>query len=235
MSKIEFIPTSKKHELVVPPPKPAEGFLPDWYKEMKMFAPDNKPRIMGTRASNFTVKACGPFFDALTAGYIQETWCDIWIESNTASGEPSFSYAMEPRPLSTRPKTSVPIDTEWFYDVEFTWHQPWVPKTPNGWSVLVTSPLNYFNLPFVSTTGVIDSDVFHHAFGGNHPFYIRKGFSGLIPAGTPMFQFIPIKRDSWNSVASKHDEDRHSILESKIYQNFFGGYRKHFQKKKHYK
>lgn len=202
---------------------------------MKMFAPDNTPRIMGTKASNTTVKACGPFFDGLTAGYIQETWCDIWIDPNTPSGKVSFSYSTEPRPLSTRPHTSIPVNTDWFYDEEFTWHQPWVPKTPKGWSVLVISPLNYFDLPFVTTSGIIDSDVFYHAFNGSHPFYIRKGFSGIIPAGTPMFQFIPIKRDEWKSKADKFDSDRFTKLESKVYQNFFGTYRKSFQQKKSYK
>jgi hypothetical protein len=35
---IEFIPVSKEAELVVPPPKPAKLYVPQWYKDIP--APD---------------------------------------------------------------------------------------------------------------------------------------------------------------------------------------------------
>jgi hypothetical protein len=33
----------------------------------------------------------------------------------------------------------------------------------------------------------------------NHPFLIKKDFVGIIPAGTPIAQAIPFKRESWVS------------------------------------
>jgi hypothetical protein len=34
---------------------------------------------------------------------------------------------------------------------------------------------------------------------GAIPFYIRKGFEGLIPQGTPIIQLIPFLQESWKS------------------------------------
>ena len=48
-------------------------------------------------------------------------------------------------------------------------------------------------------SGIIDFDKSIHAQIGNIPFYIKRGFTGNIPAGTPMFQIIPIKREDWQS------------------------------------
>ena len=33
----------------------------------------------------------------------------------------------------------------------------------------------------------------------NFPFFIKEGFTGLIPYGTPIVQIIPFKRDDWKS------------------------------------
>jgi hypothetical protein len=37
---------------------------------------------------------------------------------------------------------------------------------------------------------------------GNHPF-MKKNWSGVIPAGTPVIQIIPFKRDDWDSNIDK--------------------------------
>jgi hypothetical protein len=233
--KIEFIPSSKEHGLVVPMPRPASEYLPRWYSDMKMFAPDNTPKVFNGKPSNITIKACAPFLDSLEAGYIQETWCDIWFDNDTPSGEVSYSFASSPRIISSRPSSSIPMKNDYYYSTEFTWLQSWVPKTPKGWSVLITQPFNNPDSPFFTTTGIIDSDVFYHARSGQHPFYLRKGFSGLIPAGTPMYQIIPIKRENWDAVKVGYNLEEHTVQESKIFKNFWGAYRKTFRQKKVYR
>jgi hypothetical protein len=60
-------------------------------------------------------------------------------------------------------------------------------------------PLNRVDLPFITISGIIDFDKSIHAPIGNIPFFIKKGFTGTIPAGTPMFQMIPFKREDWKS------------------------------------
>jgi hypothetical protein len=32
---------------------------------------------------------------------------------------------------------------------------------------------------------------------GRIPFYVKEGFEGLVPRGTPLYQIIPIKREKW--------------------------------------
>ena len=51
------------------------------------------------------------------------------------------------------------------------------------------------NNPLLTLSGVVDTDDF--PLSVQFPFFIKKGFSGLIPAGTPIIQAIPFKRDNW--------------------------------------
>ena len=78
------------------------------------------------------------------------------------------------------------------------WLPQWGWKTPRGYSTLVTHPFNRFDLPFTTTTAIIDSDKYWGA--GNIPFFLKDGFEGIIPKGTPYVQIIPIKRKKWLSV-----------------------------------
>ena len=92
----------------------------------------------------------------------------------------------------------MPVD-ESFHSTEFVWQRPWSTILPDGYSAIIMHPLNRVDLPFITMSGIIDFDKSVHAPIGNIPFFIKKGFTGIIPAGTPMFQLIPFKRDNWNS------------------------------------
>jgi hypothetical protein len=50
---------------------------------------------------------------------------------------------------------------------------------------------------------VVDTD--KHPIVINFPFVINKDFSGIIPAGTPIIQAIPFKRDTWDSKVIDED------------------------------
>jgi len=52
-----------------------------------------------------------------------------------------------------------------------------------------------FNLPFITTTGIMDTDKW--GIWGNQPFALQSGWEGVIPAGTPIIQVFPFKRDDW--------------------------------------
>jgi hypothetical protein len=70
-----------------------------------------------------------------------------------------------------------------------------------------------------------------HAPIGNIPFFIKKGFTGTIPAGTPMFQILPIKREDWKSETQEYND---FFWEEKIKekQNFSGFYKKQIWQRK---
>ena len=46
----------------------------------------------------------------------------------------------------------------------------------------------------------------------SYPFLIRKGFTRIIPAGTPYAQIIPFKRENWISEIIE-EEDANKLLE----------------------
>jgi hypothetical protein len=229
MKKIEFYPSSTFADQVVPPPKPAKSYIPDWYKSLR--AIDGPPIFQNGLIKNLTVKSCMPYLDAMTSGYIQETWCDIHISVD--NGEVSFNYPHGPEIIRIRKEIGRKIPDR-FHQIEFTWVMPWYPRVDNGYSCLFVSPLNNSFLPFVNTAGIIDSDSFYTNNPGNYPFYIYKDFSGIIPCGTPMYQIIPIKRDSWQSSQKEYDHKKVTETGYQIRKIFSGGYKKFFHKKKSY-
>ena len=54
----------------------------------------------------------------------------------------------------------------------FAWELPISFRTPPGYSILVTHPLNRFDLPFTTTSGLMDSD--RWVTGGNIPFFFKN-------------------------------------------------------------
>lgn len=229
---IEFIPTNKESAMVVEKPKPAKLCIPQWYKDVVPASKDSRKINYEGGNDNLTIKECMPFIDSLSTGYIQETWCDINLEFTNDGTRVNYGYAHSPKILNVRDHVNVG-HSEYFYPIEFVWITPWQFKLPKGYSALVVSPLNHF-LPFHTLSGVIDSDEFFHTSGGNLPFYVYKGFKGIIPAGTPMYQIIPIKRESW--LSSKRDFDYEDDFKRnyEVGKFFNGGYKKKFWHKKEY-
>lgn len=231
MKQIEFIPSNPGTRLHVPTPQPAKKYIPEWYKQAPV--PDNeKPEFNGYgELKNRGMKACVPFIDALTTGYVQETWCDLFIENDGLLI--NYHFATQPKLMEHREKASLSL--QGFNHTEFAWGIPWMPKLPKGWSLIVTHPFNRYDLPFLTLTGVIDADNFHHTPNGNIPFYFKKDVKGLIPAGTPVYQLIPMKRENWESIISDDSEEDIFKREMKIRKKFWNGYRNMFWEKKSYK
>jgi hypothetical protein len=228
---IDFIASSPEVELNVPPPKPAKLYIPEFYKQIE---PKNI-KNMGFEEivnQNFNLKSCPPFIDVLTTGYIQEAWADIYFEYQ--DGQIKYYCPSEIPVLSHRKVTAMDIKyLDGFYPYEFVWKRHWIPKLPDGYSILVTTPLSRPDIPFLTMSGIIDADEFFHAKVGNIPFYLRDSFSGVIPIGTPMFQIIPFKRESWEINLIKYSdsvEKRNNLVKNTIY----GPYKRFFHKKKNF-
>lgn len=236
MKDIIFFPKDEAAEFLVPPPKPARNYTPEWYKKIPAFV-DNKqeiePFVDGKRAKfNTTAKMCVPFSDTFNFGYIQETWCDIFVNRNE-DGTADVYFSSLPDLIEARDTLNVGESPD-FYKNEFAWKIQWVPQLPKGYSVLYTHPLNHHDLPFYSLSGIVDADKFIYERDGNHPVLIRSSFEGFIPKGTPMFQIIPFKRDDWQSHIQESDP-YHMIRSEVTRQKFWGGYKKFFWSKKTFK
>jgi hypothetical protein len=177
-------------------PTPAKRLIPEWYKESESTYVDPKDPSGEEHAG---LKKCMPYMDTMVSGYMLTTPVDIHVTIDP-EGNPRFSWngpesirnfiderthvlgATMPRPAGHLPNHLV-----------FSGFWGW--KTPRGWSTLVTHPLNRHDLPFTTLSGIVDSDVFNAP--GNIPFFLREGFSGTIPAGTPFAHVLPVKRASW--------------------------------------
>lgn len=236
--KINFIAADRMTELIVEPPIPAKNAMPNWYKNTPRYLESNRPVFNNGMVNNDSVKACLPFFDALTAGYIQKTWCDIHFKfkyDNDNLVEFDYNYSLNPQIIEHRQEASVPIPNQ-FHPVEFTWKIPWLPIMPPGWSCLFVSPFNHIDIPFFSLSGIIDSDVFYHTPQGNYPFWVKKEIGDkIIPAGTPMYQIIPFKRENWISKTKIISDEQRLMNLGKIKKHFVGSYKKLFHQKKTYK
>lgn len=236
--KIKFIPASESTPLTVDPPVPARKVIPEWYSKIPRFQGNNGPEFEDGMVSNNTLKACYPFYDAITGGYVQKTWCDIHFNfgyEDSKLVDVKYNYSSIPEPCSTRKDTNILFSDEEYHPIEFVWRMPYLPVLPDGWSMLMVSPLNRFDLPFTDTSGIIDSDKFYHIFYGQYPFYVKKYFNNkILPAGTPMYQMIPIKRERWDSKIEEISEKERYLLTKRLKVNFISTYKKFFYQKKEY-
>lgn len=231
MKEIVFRPISTETEKIVEKPVPAKECFPDWYKKVPRYE-ENKLKVVDGLRINTTMKACMPFLDTFLTGYIQNTWTDIYIDA-TDPEDTKYSFALKPDIVVARPTINYYPQIEGFVKNELSWRQQWIPQLPRGYSMIYTHPFNRYDLPFLSLTGIIDNDQYYMENIANHPFFVRDGFQGVIPAGTPMFQMIPIKRDTWKSFFKEYDES----LQLKFFtvrKFLMDGYKKMYWQKKEY-
>ena len=226
--KIEFVNT-----LGIPDeymPKPASEYIPDWYKNTNSYVGKDKVPS-GTGGTKATIKRCMPVFDAITAGYIVTTFVDIHVyqENGMANYQyPAFD-AISFHPISQADLHPAGDGTEFP-----KWNSPWGIKTPPGYSCLVVQPFHR-DLPFNILPGIIDTDKYPIPI--NFPCVLNDTkFEGLIPAGTPLAQIIPFKRESWKSEYNSKKtfneiNEKAKLLKSK----FYDGYKTFFRVPKEFK
>ena len=224
MSKtIKFIPfTSNDDDLKhIEIPKPAKNFIPDWWKEQELSINN---RI---GSSSLSFKACVPFLDSLTNGYMIYTSQDLLVKIENK--KPFMFWPTNTRPVDVREqKQNLPVPTG-HYETHFAWEIPFGFQLPKGYSILITHPLNRFDLPFTSVSGIVDDSV---PWRGKFTFWLKKDFEGVIPKGTPIAQIIPIKRDSWKSERADNLIEYAKIKYHKKSSVFSGYYKKIIHKKK---
>lgn len=212
-------------------PIPASQLIPDWYKNTEPYVNMNEVPLFQT------IKKCMPIFDAITSGYIITTHVDIIVKAEEIDGKkvPIFYWPNskpiefhEIKQLRQYPIEGLPDNVPKFMNA-------WSIQTPRGYSCMIVNPLHRPAQKFRILEGIVDTD--KHNLAVNFPFtFIDDNFEGMIPAGTPVAQVIPFKRDSW-----KHEVDYEFIeLNEKpsfrlMRSTFFNGYKDHFWTKKEFK
>lgn len=183
-------------------PSPTIKSLPDWYRKADRFALNpstGKPWEMPDGTGKVpTWKACPAVFDIMGTGYVYKTPCDIEFYMDHR-GEIQVKIEDEKNKDFIQDRQEMPqfISPHGYYKKHFAWWADWAVELPEGYSALYTQPFNRFELPFLTTSGIIDNDHVH--LPGTMPFFVAIGFTGLIPAGTPYAQILPFKREHWES------------------------------------
>lgn len=228
MKKIQFVTTEMEIQEKLNCPVPAKKHVADWYKKANNFIGGNmEVRDYGL---NKDIKLCAPFLDVMTSGYIVELICDVVVEK--FDGSVKFTFTETPAPIAMRDKkmaSTLPRPAGHDRDM-YAWAMPYGPLTPPGYSALITHPFNRFDLPFTTTSGIVESD--NYSMPGEVPFFFKSEFEGIIPAGTPIVQIIPFKRDSWVSEKRPFDSKFNLQQLYSIRRNLYGAYKKlHWVKK----
>lgn len=194
-------------------PGPTQSSIPEWYRDADRFAkmpngeywkapkeicPFPKEGTTDDYGKIPTWKACPAIMDAFSTGYVFKTPCDLVFFKN-AQGiidvkiedkrYQDFCTQRPPMPQFEHPQG--------YYKHHFAWFPEWGLELPDEYSALFMTPMNRFDLPFMNTTGIVDSDKVHLL--GSFPFFIADGWEGTIPAGTPYLQVLPFKRENWES------------------------------------
>ena len=243
-------------------PQPASGSVPEWYKSMESYiGGDKKPS--GDGGTTGTIKRCMPVFDAIVGGYVLYTPVDVYIsqkpieygdkEHYEKTGETKLLTAAQIKKKKLKPTQPF---YEWpsFGPIQFhpvdqapdhpgrnghqgsypKWINPWSIKTEPGYSVLFMQPMHRESI-FTILPGVVDTDTYTAPV--NFPFVLNNWeFEGLIPAGSPMAQVIPFKRESWTMEMGNQEELIEQInVTRKLRTRFFDSYKAQYRQPKEYK
>lgn len=214
-------------------PQSASKVIPEWYKKTSSYVNSKERNVAFSLETNQSIKKCIPVFDILTAGYIIPTYCDLYVKKNEL-GELVFLPSGNPGAINFHPILQAPYHPKMNQHPYPKWTNPWSIKTPNGYSSLFIAPVHGGNKYFTILEGLVDTDTYTSPV--NFPFVLNnENFEGLIPAGTPMVQVIPIKRDDWKLAVGNEKHANLSINHTKRLQSeFFDRYKKMFWNRKSY-
>jgi hypothetical protein len=187
----------KELEGLLPTPTLAAHGLPDWLRTMPAQA---FSALAGGEDDTF--KRCPPVVDAMTAGFLIPLVCDLRVEAGEFSWDadlpPSRDVDYARSPVGVHDAAQV-AGTPLFDPDQFLikFHNLWTIEAPPGYSLLFTHPVNRFDLPFVTLTGLVDCDLYRDGWINFPAAWRDPAYRGVLPRGTPVAQCFPIRREAW--------------------------------------
>lgn len=211
-------------------PVPASKVIPTWYKETPEYVGGRRTVLEGM--TSHTIKKCMPVFDAMTAGYIIPAYVDVLVTQR--DGVPWYEWpnhsAITFHPVTQAPNhpngNGLPIPK---------WSNPWGISTPRGYSCLFLPPMHHSHDVFSILPAVVDTDVYQAPV--NFPFMLRDpNWEGLIRAGTPLVQVIPLRRGQWKSrIGGSADIKMQQETSNRVRSMWFNAYKRLFWTRKEYR
>lgn len=230
-----------------PAPYPASRGVPEWLKEMPAEVPLVRKEPAGggghspapespqppaqprpqPPAPLATLKQCPPFIEAMTCGYLIPLAGDVTLTLDTSgalkfSAEGKIIDTQHPLQLRGTPFEGRPV-------AKFM--NPWVVKTPPGYSTLFIPPMNNFVMPFQVLSGVVETDTYYRPVNFPSLCLMRPGSSVTLKRGTPIVQVIPFQREAWQSQVAEWDREAMLRVERELAEDVSFYKAKHWQKK----
>ena len=233
---LKLTPSFTGHNGRLTPPEPAVRHVPEWFKSLAKHDTSNDDRKLniinhiGTDGALVSTKMCMPFFDALTGGYYYLLEDDLYVDQDE-NGKPTLSWKGDVMLVDKRISVDLPVPDN-CHPVHYGWRMNWYYETPPGYSILITHPMNRYDLPFYTMSGIVESDIW--GLPVFTAFFLKRNFIGVIPKGTPIFQMFPLKRDNWEAqiLESEEDLDRHELRAENRRSMLYGYYKKTAWRKK---
>ncbi len=191
-----------------PHPKPITTSKPEWFKKMPPLV-NNDPNLVkndvflndGSISFGGTLKRCPPVQDIINAGYLISTHCDILVNCDRKNNIMDLHWTLNHNipVIETHNYAQIKgsiIEKFAIGDNIFKYINPWYIQTDPGYSCLFLAP-QYHDLPLTILSGIVQTDKQPET---NFPF-LYNGPDGqtVIPAGTPLVQVIPFKREKYTS------------------------------------
>jgi len=182
-----------------------------------------------------TIKRCMPVYDAFTAGYLLLLHTDITIcydENKTlnilwAHDTTDTVVFHNAHQLVGYRGLDLPVGAPKI-------RNPWGIKTPKGYSCYFMPPTHREKTGIRILEGYVDTDTYNNSV--QLPFLIDEGFEGDIPAGTPIAQVIPFKRDNFQMRIGGQEERKEIYRDyRRIRSSWINAYRNLFRQEKKYK
>ena len=221
-------------DTLVLPPLPSKKLIPEWFKKIPPYNEDD-----------WTVKKCVPFIDAMGAGYTILSHIDIVLYQTPdkevriwhSDDKMKELYQRWP-PIETHPAKQFPNSPMTGYSM-IKYMSPWIIETPPEYSTLFLPPHNRLDLPIVPVVGLVDTDSYFNQV--NIPFIHTHmepdEKKHLIPAGTPMCQIIPFRREEWKSEYTwmeKEPLDKQLVERNSVQANRVDWYKREAHHRKKY-
>jgi hypothetical protein len=178
------------------PPKPAKKLVPQWYKD----TPLNESEVLGAGPEDKadTIKNCPPVTDYLTSGYIIPNAYQAEIHPKIQNGVVEhYSKTPIPNYIGKHSYMQCPVHTAGLKQHFFKIANPWIVKTPPGYSCLFIQPVFHIEERFTLMSAIVDTD--KHDMAVQFPGWAHSKESFTIMPGEPLMHVIPFKRDEWTS------------------------------------
>jgi hypothetical protein len=219
-------------ENAIPRPYPANREMPEWFKSMPADAETQSDYRLRT------VKNCPPFVEAMTCGYIIPLSADISLSVDPAGqfvGKgPTWIRGTEAAEMVQSHRKIQLIGSPYEKSPVVKILNPWLIRTPPGYSTLFLSMLNRYLIPLVPLAGLVETDIFYRNVNFPCLLTIPLGTTLTLTKGVPLVQAIPIKREDFQAQFVPVDMERLMAVEKENAPGNPNYYRDNFWKKKSY-